>query len=350
MRPGMAFLSVLFTNLFTNGRCQGRYEARIGMEARGLVRVKLGWLRSRRRPENDRAADHAAGAFRDPDWTGLPSPLDIMQLTDAVQRVRALVAALAEDRALMRTGRGARVSLAISAERQSAPVDGSKLRDPELRDPELRDPEGRGTGLRGTGLRDTGLRDTATPRCFDRHAMSSSGAAHPSERADHADTPEGPETTILVVEDEDHVRSVTARMLQLAGFSVVEARDPVQALATLDASAVSIDLCITDLVMPHMDGRDFAEHLAVRLPDTPVLFVSGYPDGCMEEGGWSAPQDSFLSKPYLPAELVDRVRAMLAERDASGEAAAPSSPSSASALSVPSSSASSSISPSSSEL
>ncbi len=116
--------------------------------------------------------------------------------------------------------------------------------------------------------------------------------------------------TILLVEDEDAVRRLASRALQTAGYTVLEAGNATEALATLESSADGISLLLTDVVMPGMGGPELAERARARLPRLRVLFMSGYPDrskvvqGGLELGG-------FLQKPFSAAALTQRVRGVL---------------------------------------
>lgn len=118
--------------------------------------------------------------------------------------------------------------------------------------------------------------------------------------------------TILVVDDEPGVRKVAARMLRSMGYAVIEAGDPRDALALAEVEANSVDVLITDLVMPGMDGRALARRLTARRPGLPVVYMSGYSpetifrDGLLEEG------TPFLAKPFQREDLAQRVRAALA--------------------------------------
>jgi two-component system cell cycle sensor histidine kinase/response regulator CckA len=123
-------------------------------------------------------------------------------------------------------------------------------------------------------------------------------------------------STVLVVEDEELVRSLAARSLERAGLSVIEADSVASAVATASDPGQLIDLVITDVVLT--DGR--ASQLVARLdelrPGVPVLHVSGYALDSMVQSGEMAEGVEFLAKPYRPAELVERAVAMLGADDA----------------------------------
>ena len=118
---------------------------------------------------------------------------------------------------------------------------------------------------------------------------------------------EGGAESLLVVEDDPIVRAVTCRMLREAGYQVREAVNGEDALTVLE-EAKRVDLIITDLVMPHMGGRQLGEALADRLPRTPILFVSGYPALESADPAGSSQHAAFLAKPFTRGELLSRVR------------------------------------------
>jgi CheY-like chemotaxis protein len=115
--------------------------------------------------------------------------------------------------------------------------------------------------------------------------------------------------TILLVEDDANVRRAARRFLTMYGYSVLEAVNGTNALLVLAHTAQHIDLVITDVVMPVMGGRELAKHLASVLPETPVLYVSGYADSTLAE---RLPADvDIVQKPFTAEELVHRVREAL---------------------------------------
>ena len=121
--------------------------------------------------------------------------------------------------------------------------------------------------------------------------------------------------TLLLADDEDGVRSLLAAVLRRAGFEVLEAANGEEALAASRAHEGAIDLLVTDIVMPGMDGRRLAEALRRERPETGILFVSGYTSDAAA-GRLRGPDSSFLAKPFTPAELLRKVRSALAKRDA----------------------------------
>ena len=115
---------------------------------------------------------------------------------------------------------------------------------------------------------------------------------------------------VLVVEDELTVRATTVRALTEAGYAVLEAAHGQEALDILDQQRAQMDLVVTDLGMPVMDGHELARRLRQTRPGVPILFISGYGDT-----GTVSP---FLRKPFSPDDLVERVGKLLADIQADG--------------------------------
>ena len=117
--------------------------------------------------------------------------------------------------------------------------------------------------------------------------------------------------TILVVEDEDEVRDVVLQALGINGYSVLQACDGREALAIADRQPGPIHLLVTDVVMPHMNGRELAEQLAPRRPEMKVLYMSGYTNDfvCSQPAGDQQP--AFLQKPFSCETLGQKVRGVL---------------------------------------
>ena len=124
-------------------------------------------------------------------------------------------------------------------------------------------------------------------------------------------TPEGGSETILVIEDEDVVRNLASRGLRDQGYSVVEARNGAQALVYIKQHPGTVDLVISDVVMPELGGRELGESLALVEPGLPVLFMSGYTGEDVVQRGLLDPGAPFQQKPFTPAGLATKVRAML---------------------------------------
>jgi two-component system, cell cycle sensor histidine kinase and response regulator CckA len=116
---------------------------------------------------------------------------------------------------------------------------------------------------------------------------------------------------VLIVEDEEAVRTVTARVLAAEGYEVLEAADGQQALTLMERRSGRVDLVITDVAMPILNGRELADLLRERRPDLPVLFMSGYTDDEMVRRGLIEPNKPFVGKPFTPEILAAKVRQLL---------------------------------------
>jgi len=128
---------------------------------------------------------------------------------------------------------------------------------------------------------------------------------------------EGPRSgrgTILLVEDQETVRQLVSRVLRSSGYHVIEAGDGPQALAVADSQVRSIDLLITDVVMPGMSGRELAGRLAARREGLRVLFISGYAPNAILDEGFLDSGAEYLQKPFTPAQITARAGEMLAGR------------------------------------
>jgi two-component system cell cycle sensor histidine kinase/response regulator CckA len=117
--------------------------------------------------------------------------------------------------------------------------------------------------------------------------------------------------TVLIAEDEQVVRQLVAEMLGRFGYSVIAAANGAEALEQLDEHAGDIDLLLTDIVMPGMNGRDLAAIVRERCPETRVLFMSGYPGDAVASHGALQPGTELLEKPFTATSLGTIVRAAL---------------------------------------
>jgi two-component system, cell cycle sensor histidine kinase and response regulator CckA len=116
--------------------------------------------------------------------------------------------------------------------------------------------------------------------------------------------------TVLLVEDEDAVRVLAREVLRRQGYVVLEARHGLDALRVAERHGESIHLMVTDVVMPHLSGRDLAERLMVLRPEMKVLFISGYTDHAVMHREL-LPGSEFLQKPFTPAAFARKVRGVL---------------------------------------
>ena len=145
----------------------------------------------------------------------------------------------------------------------------------------------------------------------------------PGDRISLAAKLEGSET-ILVVEDEEALRTLLCRFFRLYGYNVLEARHGGEALLLCERHPGPIHLMVTDVVMPQMSGKELADRLAPLHPEMMVVFMSGYTDSDLS--GYGAPDSSqrFISKPFRPMDLVKMVRDCLdASRGGQNESTPP---------------------------
>ncbi|MGC4085548.1 MAG: ATP-binding protein [Vicinamibacterales bacterium] len=137
------------------------------------------------------------------------------------------------------------------------------------------------------------------------------GRAHAGRESDApAQAPRGTET-ILLAEDEDAVRALATLALQRSGYTVLAARGGQEALDMAASYSGEIAILVTDVVMPHIDGRQLAAALEQRQPALKVLFLSGYTDDAVVRHGILHQQVAYLQKPYSLAALARKVREVL---------------------------------------
>jgi PAS domain S-box-containing protein len=117
--------------------------------------------------------------------------------------------------------------------------------------------------------------------------------------------------TVLLVEDDEAVRQIISAILQREGFHVLETSTAAGACEIFGQQAASIDLLLTDVIMPEMNGPALAQRLIAMRPELRVLFISGYADQSMSIGP-DHRHVGFLSKPFQASTLVQRVRQMIA--------------------------------------
>jgi signal transduction histidine kinase/ActR/RegA family two-component response regulator len=133
--------------------------------------------------------------------------------------------------------------------------------------------------------------------------------------------------TILVVEDEPSVRTLVRDELRKLGYRVIEAKNGVEACLLATQQAGSLQLLLTDVVMPGMGGQELAQHLSVIKPDLRTLFMSGYMDDIGIMAGQEEGTSSFLQKPFTPEVLARAVRNLLdASTPSDKTSASPSTP------------------------
>lgn len=126
--------------------------------------------------------------------------------------------------------------------------------------------------------------------------------------------------TVLLVEDEEAVRRASAEYLARCGYTVLEAKDGLQALSLVKNHTSPIDLLVTDVVMPHMSGGQLADEMETLRPQTKVLFVSGYAGKTVVDHNVVDLESNFLQKPFTLRQLARKVRSALGTRAGAAQA------------------------------
>jgi two-component system cell cycle sensor histidine kinase/response regulator CckA len=121
-----------------------------------------------------------------------------------------------------------------------------------------------------------------------------------------------PPVIVLIAEDEEPVRRMVARILWTEGYRTLEARDGAEALHLARLSLPHLDLVITDVVMPTMDGRELGRQLAQDCAGLPVLYISAYLKGDVFHRDGLDPSSFFLQKPFSDEDLLQKVKGLLA--------------------------------------
>jgi two-component system, cell cycle sensor histidine kinase and response regulator CckA len=132
-------------------------------------------------------------------------------------------------------------------------------------------------------------------------------AGKPADDGMPADLPGGAET-VLVVEDEEVVRNVCVRILERLGYRVLQASNGADAIVLAHGYGDRIDLLLTDVVMPGMNGSDLSAQLVLHRPEMKVLFTSGYTEDTIVRRAVLDDGVSFIGKPYSPGGLARKVR------------------------------------------
>ncbi|MBK0326601.1 response regulator [Rhodobacteraceae bacterium F11138] len=123
--------------------------------------------------------------------------------------------------------------------------------------------------------------------------------------------PKHGEGVVLLVEDEAPVRAFASRALRLRGYTVLEAESAEDALRTLEDRDLTVDVFVTDVVMPGMDGPSWVREALKERPDVRVVFVSGYAEGAFGDAQPAVPNSVFLPKPFSLNQLTDTVHQQL---------------------------------------
>jgi hypothetical protein len=138
--------------------------------------------------------------------------------------------------------------------------------------------------------------------------IADADASSSAQEAAELEAPNG--ATIMVVEDEDAIRTLTHRILSRHGYRVLEAPAPAAALELYEEVG-AVDLLLTDVVMPGMSGKALSDELRARQPGLRVLFMSGYTDNVMDRYGLDAAGDLLVHKPFNAQQLLAAVQDML---------------------------------------
>jgi len=143
------------------------------------------------------------------------------------------------------------------------------------------------------------------PRVDGREEAAAAQDSPGLPRAEHG------QETILLVEDETNLRHLARQYLEIQGYKILEAEDGAAALQIVDGYQGTIDLLLTDVIMPGMNGRELATHISKLLPEVRVLYMSGYTENAIGHDGTLDPGINLLQKPFSLPALKDRVREVL---------------------------------------
>jgi CheY-like chemotaxis protein len=132
-------------------------------------------------------------------------------------------------------------------------------------------------------------------------------------------TPSGPSAkeprqTVLVVDDEEGLRTLVCRTLRAEGYGTLEAAHGAEALEVIEKAIEPVDLVVTDVVMPGMDGRELGRRLGQRWPALPILYISAYDVNDIFRRGSPRTSAPFLQKPFPAEGLITSVQQLLASR------------------------------------
>ena len=121
----------------------------------------------------------------------------------------------------------------------------------------------------------------------------------------------GSAKTIMLVEDEESVRTLSRIILEKEGYTIIEAKHGREALLLCEQYPGKIDLLLTDVVMPYVGGPELAEQISLLRPGIKVVYVSGYTDKAITQAGLLTEGVAFLEKPFTPQTLLRRLRQIL---------------------------------------
>lgn len=118
---------------------------------------------------------------------------------------------------------------------------------------------------------------------------------------------------VLLVDDEEALRRFAARVLERDGFGVFEAEDGAEALELLGTRAAAVEVVVSDIVMPRLNGVELMQALATSHPDLPVILMTGYATGPLTELGIAVPC-AVLNKPFPSERLLEEVRRCIRQK------------------------------------
>jgi CheY-like chemotaxis protein len=117
--------------------------------------------------------------------------------------------------------------------------------------------------------------------------------------------------TVLVVEDQEDVRKLIRTILESYGYRILEAENGVEALRLIEEHPGEIQLLLTDVILPGMNGKTLSEQMRVLLPKPKVIFMSGYPEDAISRRGVLEQDVAYLPKPFSLEYLAVKVREVL---------------------------------------
>jgi two-component system cell cycle sensor histidine kinase/response regulator CckA len=120
--------------------------------------------------------------------------------------------------------------------------------------------------------------------------------------------------SVLLVDDEGAIRRFALRVLEREGYSVHEASDGAEALELVQKGKLAFDCVVSDIVMPRLNGVELMQAISARMPDMPVILMSGFATDALAEIGIKAPC-AILAKPFSAERLVEEVRRCTRKRD-----------------------------------
>ncbi len=161
----------------------------------------------------------------------------------------------------------------------------------------------------GTVIVDSELDPGTRVRVYLPHAGEMDVTESIPARPEELRRPES--ATVLLVDDEDAVRRLVARMIRSLGYEVIEARDQAEAIGISGEHEGSIDMLLTDVVMPEMSGPELAEQVRSIRPDIKVVFMSGYTGGALNYHVGNRGEIHFLQKPFSSESMASKIREVL---------------------------------------